>query len=295
MRAWGQLQKMFVVLVLLLGMDHGLLWGNPTDFHLSNLKVTTNTVGVGKELVVSATITNQGAQAASCPVNLLVDNKIFATKQVGPLKAGQSSQLSFSLRFDKAGQYMVTIEDLPPVQITVINESRITLRNLKVEPTVLQPGQSGIVTVHVLNISLSPGNLTLELKVDNKVKDRLDMVLKGGQSLTVTFPLVFADGEFGNHPVTINHLAPVNVLVLGRHQLNLYQAIDENGNNRIDDPEILRAVGLWVVDLEVPGTNGERIRDPQVRDLIRLWVTGASLASAPQPFWARSPLEAQPI
>jgi hypothetical protein len=54
------------------------------------------------------------------------------------------------------------------------------------------------------------------------------------------------------------------------------EALDENHNGLIDDPEILVAVNYWVTGHEVPGTDGKTIDDPKMLELIRLWISGQS-------------------
>ncbi len=49
-------------------------------------------------------------------------------------------------------------------------------------------------------------------------------------------------------------------------------ALDANHDRHIDDQEIIKAVGLWVSGLPVPGTDGARIDDALILQLSELWV-----------------------
>lgn len=51
-------------------------------------------------------------------------------------------------------------------------------------------------------------------------------------------------------------------------------ALDENGNNRIDDLEIIRAINLWIRQEPVPGTGGQVITDAVIIRLLDLWIKG---------------------
>ncbi|MCL6641951.1 MAG: hypothetical protein K6T71_01315 [Candidatus Bipolaricaulota bacterium] len=57
-------------------------------------------------------------------------------------------------------------------------------------------------------------------------------------------------------------------------QVSLERALDENGNNRIDDPEIIRAIHFWIRQEPVPGTGGQVISDAAVIRLLNLWIKG---------------------
>ncbi len=50
------------------------------------------------------------------------------------------------------------------------------------------------------------------------------------------------------------------------------RALDENSNRRLDDPEIIRAINLWIRQEPAPGTGGRRITDATMLTLLDLWV-----------------------
>ncbi len=58
---------------------------------------------------------------------------------------------------------------------------------------------------------------------------------------------------------------------------SLERALDENGNGRIDDPEIIRAINLWIRQGPVPGTGGQIITDAAIIRLLNLWIKGESI------------------
>jgi hypothetical protein len=55
------------------------------------------------------------------------------------------------------------------------------------------------------------------------------------------------------------------------------EMIDINGNDRIDDNEILFAVELWIEGVPIPGTSLV-IDDTAILRLIDLWITGAEIS-----------------
>lgn len=56
--------------------------------------------------------------------------------------------------------------------------------------------------------------------------------------------------------------------------LSIERALDENNNNRIDDPEIIKAMNLWIRQEPVPGTDGQVITDAVIIRLLNLWIKG---------------------
>lgn len=59
--------------------------------------------------------------------------------------------------------------------------------------------------------------------------------------------------------------------------LSIEQALDENRNGTIDDPEIIRAIDLWIRQEPVPGTGGQVISDAAIIRIINLWIRRESV------------------
>jgi len=57
---------------------------------------------------------------------------------------------------------------------------------------------------------------------------------------------------------------------------SIAEALDANGNNRLDDAEILNAIVLWISGTPVPGI-GQTITDEEIRRLIQMWINGAPI------------------
>lgn len=66
----------------------------------------------------------------------------------------------------------------------------------------------------------------------------------------------------------------VTFVVTQAGPLSIERALDENGNNTIDDPEIIRAINLWIRQEPVPGTGGQVISDATIIRLLNLWIKG---------------------
>lgn len=59
--------------------------------------------------------------------------------------------------------------------------------------------------------------------------------------------------------------------------LSIERALDENRNGTIDDPEIIRAIDLWIRQEPVPGTGGQVISDAAIIRIINLWIRRESV------------------
>ncbi len=55
---------------------------------------------------------------------------------------------------------------------------------------------------------------------------------------------------------------------------SIERALDQNGNRKIDDPEIINAINLWIRQEPVPGTGGQTISDAKIIQLLNLWIKG---------------------
>ncbi len=83
------------------------------------------------------------------------------------------------------------------------------------------------------------------------------------------------------------------VEVLPQAASPIEEAIDQNGNNLIDDPEILIAVQYWISGQPVPNTGGQVIDDAKILQLVGIWVEGSSIGTTGHIFplaIARSPV-----
>jgi hypothetical protein len=90
---------------------------------------------------------------------------------------------------------------------------------------------------------------------------------------THTMKVVVSDGNGG---VTEDS---VTFTVTGdspEQPMTLAQALDTNGNGRLDDAEILKAIQFWIAGTIVPGAD-TTISDSDILNLIQLWISGGSV------------------
>jgi len=89
-------------------------------FQFSDLAITPTEVTPGEEVQVQAEVANRGDAPGTVVAELLIDSLVRDRKEIY-LKPGQATLISFSFSFLAAeiGPHQVTIDGLPPVEVTV--------------------------------------------------------------------------------------------------------------------------------------------------------------------------------
>jgi len=80
----------------------------PATFSLSAPSISPAEVEIGKELTVSATVTNAGGQSGSYEATLKINNAVVETTEI-TLAAGISKEVTFTTSRDTAGTYTVDV------------------------------------------------------------------------------------------------------------------------------------------------------------------------------------------
>lgn len=60
---------------------------------------------------------------------------------------------------------------------------------------------------------------------------------------------------------------------------SISKALDTNNNGKLDDEEIKKGIGFWILGQTVPGTD-KTIDDTKIKELITLWISGTEIQSA---------------
>jgi len=89
-------------------------------FQFSNLAVSPTEVTPGEEVQAQAEVANRGDAPGTVVAELQVDGLVRDQKEI-TLKPGQATLISYSFSFPAAeiGPHQVTIDGLPPVEVTV--------------------------------------------------------------------------------------------------------------------------------------------------------------------------------
>jgi len=250
-------------------------------FVYGDLQLNKTEVNIFEEVIISVMVTNTGSVASRGEVFLRVDDQVSSMHDFGPLKPGAVERVHFTLRFTEKGKHLVTLAELAPVSIRVVEKARITLRRFTATPLKLDANQEGNVSVEAFNFSLLTGPIVIQFKIDGQVQQSISPELTPGQTLLINFPFRFEDRDRGWHELSVNDLPPIRIFVKAPLVQTIPEVFDENGNLSIDDAEILKAVGFWITRLEVPQTQGQRVTDERIIELIQLWSEGALLIPSP--------------
>ncbi|QEF93786.1 hypothetical protein FVF72_00595 [Methanothermobacter sp. KEPCO-1] len=182
----------------------------PATFNLDNLTVTPATGVAPLRINVTVNVTNTGEVAGVCRVNLTVDGVVVAFRDI-TLNPASSAELSFLRDLTDPGVYMVGVDGLAPVAVTVLKPATFVLDNLEVDPvTGLEPLNVN-VAVDVTNTGEVAGDYTASLLVNGAVVSQRTLTVNAGETIRVTFTRVLSRGTYN---VTVDGLAPVAVTVL---------------------------------------------------------------------------------
>ncbi len=119
----------------------------PAAFVVNNLSITPAQVEPGKEVTITAVITNTGDATGSYDVNLKIDNSVVTTKKV-TLKAAASETVIFTTIKSESGTYNVDVNGLrgafvvnapssPPVPPTTVTMEPTPTPTAPVPPEVI--------------------------------------------------------------------------------------------------------------------------------------------------------------
>ncbi|QLG28694.1 PQQ-binding-like beta-propeller repeat protein [Halorarum halophilum] len=104
----------------LLALEGGPTNQSKTLFDYYGLTVSSENVSTGQSFTVSATVENQGDAACGYTASLKVDDSVVDTT-AGTVGTGYNDDdlIEVTHSFSSTGTYNVSIEDLPPVEVTV--------------------------------------------------------------------------------------------------------------------------------------------------------------------------------
>lgn len=250
----------------------------PVPVAFSDLKLSHASIAVGERVQASFRITNLSeSREAKGTATLQINDGVELQVNYGPIRPGRSSTIIHRLTFNSPGIFEVTVGDLEPKTVEVIEKAKFVFRDLELSRAEVNIDEVVTLSILIRNVSTLAGTAVAQLFIDGNIKDSVTVDMNVGQEVMVVFRFKFAAPDFGFHQVAINDLPPLELLVLGRDVVSVQQAIDENGDLRIGDSEILKAVALWVNGVVVPGTGGSRIGDDQMSELMHYWVVGDSI------------------
>jgi len=177
-----------------------------TEFQVSGLTISPETVEPGEAVSISVVVKNVGDEIGSHMVTLKIKGVTEDTELV-TLSPGISTTVAFTVTKTILGSYTVVVDGetgsftvkAPPTP------AEFQTSNLAVSPSEVRPGGEVTVSVTVSNVGEESGSYTVEVKVDGVVVDSKTVTLDGGVSTSVSFTV--SSSVKGSHTVTIDTLS----------------------------------------------------------------------------------------
>jgi len=181
----------------------------PAELQLTNLVTSRKEARMGDPITVSATATNIGDVAGEFSLNLFVNDVKRETKVV-QLGDGETATVEFEVAEDAEGDYAVKLGDLstsfrvssdaPPIK-----PAEFQVTELTVNPPSVMVDEAVEISVKVTNVGEASGSYTVNLKIDDTVRETKDVALSGGATEVVTFEVT--ETNAGTYNVEIDGLA----------------------------------------------------------------------------------------
>ncbi|PVX23936.1 MAG: hypothetical protein CW691_09085 [Candidatus Bathyarchaeum sp.] len=179
------------------------------ELQLANLGISRAKAGIGDPVTVSATATNIGDVSGEFSLELLVNDQTRETKLL-QLDAGETTTVQFDVVESAEGDYVVKLGTLT-VSFTVTSDAQpikpaeFQVTELTINPSSVLADELVEISVKVTNIGEESGSYTVELTVDDVVKDERTVTLAGGATEVVEFEV--AETNAGTHNVEVSTLS----------------------------------------------------------------------------------------
>jgi hypothetical protein len=192
----------------------------PPEFTVTNLNINPLEVEVGDPVSISVNVTNIGDLEGAYMVNLTINDALRESQEI--LLMGKESRIvGFTVFENIEGNYSVKIDELTgrfTVKPITLEESRIVLSNLKIEPYEVWVNETVTATVTASNPSGETDSLKIKLLINGSMVETKRIELPPGASTSVEFK--FNATSEGKFIVKINTLSGTFLVVpTGYHTL----------------------------------------------------------------------------
>jgi hypothetical protein len=178
------------------------------ELQLTNLGISRTEAEVGETITVSVMATNIGNEAGDFSLELFVNNEKRETKNIR-LDGGETTNVYFDVVENAEDTYTVKVGDLTGI-FTIMataplpKPAEFKVTDLIIDPVTVEIGKPVKITVEVTNIGEKTGNHTLELLINNALRDRRTIQLSGGEATKVLF--ITSGTSEGTYSVQIGDL-----------------------------------------------------------------------------------------
>ena len=153
-------------------------------------RLNRSAIRAGRAVEITATVTNAGERIVQHPVPLRVDGVVVDERRLW-VAPGETREVTFVRRFQRAGEFEVGVGDAEPTTVTVSPAAEpapsFAVTNATVSDRDLRPGDRLAVTATVANEGNASGVFTAELAVDGTVVATKRVAVPAGERRAVDF------------------------------------------------------------------------------------------------------------
>ena len=181
----------------------------PAELQLTNLRSNRAEAEVGETITVSVLATNIGDVAGDFSLDLFINNEKRETKSI-PLDGGETTTVQFEIVEEAEGTYEVKIGDeTTSFRITSeaqpVKPAKFQVTELVINPSLVLADEIVGISVKVTNVGEASDIYTVDLKIDDVVRETRDVTLSGGATEVVVFEVT--ETSAGAHTVEIDGLS----------------------------------------------------------------------------------------
>jgi hypothetical protein len=200
-----------------------------SEFSIYGLTFSPDEAEINQTITISVKVSNVGEGAGNCTVVLEV-NGVNRTSKTVHVLAGGNTTVEFSVSESVEGTYNVKIGNLNgayKVTPTPVNNNppvnasgEFTLYALTLSKKEAWVNQTISISINVKNVGTAADSFTVELKINNQIRDSRDVELVAGGSMVVHFNVV--ETEQGEYTVEIgDNVAEYEIVQTGMHTLKI--------------------------------------------------------------------------
>lgn len=181
----------------------------PAKIKVTDLGVSRTEAEVGETIIVSATATNIGDESGSFSLDLFVNDEKRETRDI-QLGSGETKTVEFEVIEEAEGTYVVKVGDLTKsFEITSeaqpVKPAEFQVTELVINPSLVLADEIVGISVKVTNVGEASGSYTVNLKIDDGIRETRDVTLSGGATEVVVFEVT--ETSAGAHTVEIDGLS----------------------------------------------------------------------------------------
>ncbi|MFP4641924.1 MAG: CARDB domain-containing protein [Chloroflexota bacterium] len=168
-------------------ITHGSFTITAPDIKVTDLSFVPSEPRPDETITVRATVASTAKESGTYDLELLLDGETMATETLD-LAAGQTKDISFDLKIEEAGTYIVSLKDASR-SLTVVSPepAEFKITDFSLSSSQVELGELVNVEAEVTNVGEESGSYDLELRVDGGMYAKRSVTLSEGEEEQVSF------------------------------------------------------------------------------------------------------------